>query len=61
MIEGLSFASIQIKFGDAYLKHIKDKINTSLNKGHAILLNETIQLTTSGKLFADAIAADLFY
>jgi oxygen-independent coproporphyrinogen-3 oxidase len=61
MRDGLSLDAVQNKFGSTYHSHLLDKVNTSLNNGRAVLHDETIQLTNAGKLFADAIAADLFY
>lgn len=48
-------------FGEEKLEQLMKGFETSINHGHAILNNQQFYLTKKGKLFADGIAADLFF
>jgi oxygen-independent coproporphyrinogen-3 oxidase len=61
MSDGLHLDTIKKVFGEKYALHTSDKINPFIENQRAIINHKTIRLTKAGKLFADAIAADLFY
>ncbi len=48
-------------FGQDYLAHFEKQVVPWVNKGHVALANKKFRLTTTGKLLADRIAADLFF
>jgi oxygen-independent coproporphyrinogen-3 oxidase len=61
MADGLDMDTIEKKFGKKYALHTSHKINPYIKESRAEMNNNTIRLNKAGKLFADAIAADLFY
>ena len=58
---GIDLAIINQKFGENVLLQLKIKATNWLNSKHIINQNNHLQLTSLGKLFADGIAADLFF
>jgi oxygen-independent coproporphyrinogen III oxidase len=51
---------IQNEFGEDLLKHFKDKVFSQIEKENITENKEIYLLTQRGKLFADAVSADLF-
>ncbi len=60
-MEGLDLKIVEEKFSAAQRKRIENKIVKYSNDGKIIFNKEKIILTDKGKLFADGIAADLFF
>jgi oxygen-independent coproporphyrinogen III oxidase len=60
-MEGVSTTLISIKFGEEAANKIKAASRKYLDTGKIILQHNKIILTKEGKLFADGIAADLFF
>jgi oxygen-independent coproporphyrinogen III oxidase len=60
-MEGISTALISTKFGEEAVTKIKAASKKYLDTGKIILQHKRIILTKEGKLFADGIAADLFF
>ncbi len=60
-VEGLDLNFVKEKFGQETSAKIKDESTKFLKNNHLILTNNNLILTTQGKLFADGIAADLFF
>lgn len=61
MSDGLNVDTIKNAFGEKYALHTSNKINPYIKDSRATMNNNTIRLNKAGKLFADAIAGDLFY
>jgi oxygen-independent coproporphyrinogen-3 oxidase len=59
--EGCNKYFIAENFGKNYLNIIEKALTKYQQKGQLIVTNEEFLLTNEGKLFADAIAADLFF
>lgn len=59
--EGCSKSFISEKFGEYYLHTIQSLIKKYEVKGQLVIKDDGFMLTNEGKLFADAIAADLFF
>jgi oxygen-independent coproporphyrinogen-3 oxidase len=60
-MEGLDLKKVSDDFGDGFNKKILDA-SIKWQKGNKLeILNSKLVLTTEGKLFADGIAADLFF
>ena len=60
-MEGISTKYISIKFGEDKSSRIKEVSTRYANAGKLKIADEHIILTAEGKLFADGIAADLFF
>lgn len=60
-IEGLSLLHVSDQFGKDKRAAILSAAGKWLSASHMILINETLQLTDSGKFLADGIAADIFF
>ena len=61
MIEGLSLIIIEERFGKKIRFDLQVASKKWENGGKLICSEEKIVLTKEGKLFADGIAADLFF
>ncbi len=59
-MEGLSLQRIQQHWGLAEAERVKNGAFVFLSNGQVILINNSLVLTNSGRLFADGIAAELF-
>jgi len=59
--EGLDLALIDLRFGNDYRESLGSISKQYINTGKLILENNKLVLTNEGKLFADGIAADLFF
>jgi oxygen-independent coproporphyrinogen-3 oxidase len=59
--EGCSKKLIAENYGEKYLNTIETALTKYQQKGQLIITNEGFFLTNEGKLFADAIAGDLFF
>lgn len=59
--EGLHLVSFEKKFGVENSETLKKGAQKHLAKQHLIIDGNFLKLTTNGKLFADAIASDLFF
>ena len=59
--EGCSKNSISEMFGENYLDKIEAALKKYKMKGQLVINEDSFMLTNEGKLFADAIAADLFF
>jgi oxygen-independent coproporphyrinogen-3 oxidase len=57
---GINKIHVQEHFGNKYLAHLENGIQTFLNTEKIIERNNHYYLTTSGKLIADGITAELF-
>ena len=60
-MEGCSLEVIEKKYGADYLETIMRMADKYLQSGKLLLENNHLVLTKEGKLFADGIAADLFF
>ncbi|HEY8387812.1 MAG TPA: radical SAM family heme chaperone HemW [Parasegetibacter sp.] len=60
-IEGISLRHLSSEFGDNISEEVKRKAGKSIGVGHITIINDSLVLTREGKLFADGIAADLFF
>lgn len=60
-MEGLDLDYVIAKFGEAKIKKITVQADKYQNTGKLMFVNRKIILTREGKLFADGIAADLFF
>jgi oxygen-independent coproporphyrinogen III oxidase len=60
-MEGISTAYVGTEFGEDAVSKIKASSTKYLTTGKIMLEGERIILTKEGKLFADGIAADLFF
>ncbi|MBI2731313.1 MAG: radical SAM family heme chaperone HemW [Sphingobacteriales bacterium] len=60
-MEGLNLIHVKKKYGEAYSNKILTVTGTGKYKSGLINFNDTLFLTDEGKLFADGIAADLFF
>lgn len=58
---GIDLLHFVNSFGEEKLEQLIKGFDTSIHYGHAILNNQQFYLTREGKLFADGIAADLFF
>jgi oxygen-independent coproporphyrinogen-3 oxidase len=58
---GINLSFIQQQFGQAVVNEIQSKAACWQQSNHLIESNHHLQLTKQGKLFADGIAADLFF
>ncbi|MCX6208505.1 MAG: radical SAM family heme chaperone HemW [Bacteroidetes bacterium] len=58
---GINLNIIEERFGVTILLELKNKITAWLQANHIEQKNNFIQLTNLGKLYADGIAADLFF
>jgi coproporphyrinogen III oxidase-like Fe-S oxidoreductase len=52
---------IKQEFGENFLQELLNKTTILLQSNDINIFNNHIQLTQKGKLFADSIAADLFF
>jgi oxygen-independent coproporphyrinogen III oxidase len=59
--QGINLNFIQQYFGENILTQLKAKSVNWLHSSHILQQQNNIQLTQKGKLFADAIAVDLFF
>ena len=57
---GMNLNTISKQFGADYANEIKNGLEPFLDKGWIVNNDQTVTLTTEGKLFADHIAAELF-
>ncbi|TAF46541.1 MAG: radical SAM family heme chaperone HemW [Sphingobacteriales bacterium] len=57
---GINLDTIGATFGTHVIQHILNQAQVPLDKGLIQINNNTITLSRTGKLYADAIAADLF-
>ncbi|MEO6669426.1 MAG: radical SAM family heme chaperone HemW [Ferruginibacter sp.] len=60
-MEGIKTEKISLEFGLRHLKDLKAAIQKYVDTNKVIIQNANIVLTNEGKLFADGIAADLFF
>lgn len=58
---GISLSNVELQWGKSTLQKLLHQSNVWIHSKHLINDNNTIQLTSSGKLYADGIAADLFF
>ena len=58
---GINLKMIKQKFGDNFSQEVLSKTTILLQSNYINILNNHIQLTQKGKLFADSIAADFFF
>ena len=58
--EGLDIKYVGERFGKEAVRHISKLTNHYLSDGRIVFNNDAFQLTKTGKLFADGIAAALF-
>ena len=58
--EGLVLNEIEKLFGKEMRQQLESGSKKYIDEGKAVLINEKLILTKAGKLFADAIASDLF-
>ncbi len=59
--EGCNKNFISENFGESYLRKIETSIQKFEKKGQLVINDDCFLLSNEGKLFADAIAADLFF
>lgn len=60
-VEGLNIEKVKHEFGETFSKGIVDNAKKYLDSNKLFSQNVQLTLTDEGKLFADGIAADLFY
>ncbi|MEO8769267.1 MAG: radical SAM family heme chaperone HemW [Ferruginibacter sp.] len=60
-MEGIDTGVIGLMFGAEHLKQLQSSVQKYINSNRVIIQNTNIVLTNEGKLFADGIAADLFF
>ncbi len=60
-MEGLDLEKLQIEFGEKNTSQILQACKKWIAGNKLVITTEGIKLTTEGKLFADGIAADLFF
>ncbi len=60
-MEGLSLAFVTAKWGEETAASITEKAKKIINSDHVLFAPSHLQLTPKGKLYADGIAADLFF
>lgn len=60
-IEGINTEIVGLEFGTERSKQLQTSIQKFIDSGKAIIDDKKIMLTNEGKLFADGIAADLFF
>lgn len=61
LLEGCDLTFVQNQFGAAAADQLKAGATPFVNNGQLIVTNNHLVLTQQGKLFADSIAADLFF
>jgi oxygen-independent coproporphyrinogen III oxidase len=61
LLEGCDLTLVQNQFGAAAADQLKAGATPFVNNGQLIVTNNHLVLTQQGKLFADSIAADLFF
>jgi oxygen-independent coproporphyrinogen-3 oxidase len=59
-MEGLNMHHVREEWGDGVADQLARAAAVHVHRGHAFVGNNSLTLTTEGKLFADGIAADLF-
>jgi oxygen-independent coproporphyrinogen-3 oxidase len=59
--EGMDLAFVSKKFGENAKRNLEKQLTKFEMNGNLIQREERVSLTKSGKLFADGIAADLFF
>ncbi|MFT3908839.1 MAG: radical SAM family heme chaperone HemW [Ferruginibacter sp.] len=59
--EGINTEKVSLEFGIECLKKLKTSIKKYIDSNKVIIQNTNLVLTNEGKLFADGIAADLFF
>jgi oxygen-independent coproporphyrinogen III oxidase len=59
--QGIHLDTIQEKFGSNILTELNKNLSSWIQSNHLLQVQQQIQLTQKGKLFADAIASDLFF
>ncbi|MBC8053358.1 MAG: radical SAM family heme chaperone HemW [Sphingobacteriaceae bacterium] len=57
---GMDMRKLEKDFGAGYKNQIEKSLKIFLERGHIKAENDFVKLTTSGKLFADKIASELF-
>ena len=60
-IEGLDLDQVKLKFGEIFSNHLLDNSKKYIAGNKMVIFNSKLALTKEGKLFADGIAADLFF
>jgi oxygen-independent coproporphyrinogen-3 oxidase len=60
-MEGIDTRFVGLVFGAERLKKIQSSIQKYIHTNKVIIQNTNLVLTNEGKLFADGIAADLFF
>ena len=60
-VEGLDLNYVKIKFGEAFSTKLTQQSAKFSSTKKVVIENLKIILTNEGKLFADGIAADLFF
>ena len=58
---GIDLSKIGKEFGKDFLDNVQSSLTEFRDKGWIALTDNTAVLTTEGKLFADHIAAELFF
>ena len=57
---GVSIQTIERKFGDSYLKYLKQQIKKNIDSKLLCLDGDSLRITSDGKFLSDKIASDLF-
>ena len=57
---GVSIQTIERKFGDSYLKYLKQQIKKNIDSKLLCLDGDFLRITSDGKFLSDKIASDLF-
>ena len=60
-MEGIDLDLVSAKFGEKFREELKVQGRKFLNTEKLLLINDHLVLSKEGKLFADGIAADLFF
>lgn len=59
-MEGIDLQRVATQFGMANRKRLEHQAGLYCQEGHAMLVDDRLRLTNTGKLLADGIAAELF-
>ncbi|WP_113636501.1 radical SAM family heme chaperone HemW [Nubsella zeaxanthinifaciens] len=57
---GINIKEIELRFGRSFADQTKKQVKPFVANGQLLMEQDTIKLSTEGKLFADGIAAELF-
>ena len=58
---GVDLKEIEVKFGEKYLKYLKEQSVILFQKELLKIENNVMHITEKGTFLSDGIAADLFY